>query len=141
MRRPAQQQPDEVTRALSRFLVVRTCGFLERTIVECCGAFLTSKAVPRVAAYGVSWVSQRGNPKPERLVDLVRRFDSEWGDELESLLDEDDGYVRRELSFLVDRRNKIAHGESEGISASKALALLEPVRRLADWFVLRLDPR
>lgn len=138
---PAHGQPDEVTRVLSRFLVLRSCGFLEQVVEECCRAHIASKSAPQVAAFASSWLGRGNNPTPERLVELVRRFDRGWADELLALFDEDDQRLRREISLLVDRQNKIAHGLGEGLGARKALDLLKDTKTVADWFILRLDPR
>ncbi len=138
---PSPNQPDEVTRALSRFLLVRTCGYLEQVVEQCCLAYVTSKASPRVASFGGSWLGRGANPSPERLVELVRRFDSEWADELKELFDAEDQLLHREISFLVDRRNKIAHGLGEGIGARKALDLGTYAGVAADSFNRRYDPR
>lgn len=126
---------------MARFLVVRACGFLEQVIEECCRALATSKASPRISSFATSWLGRGFNPTPDRVVGLVRRFDSTWALELETLLGQDDELLARELSFLVDRRNKIAHGLSEGIGARKALDLVSASRAVADWFVQRFDPR
>lgn len=139
--RAARDQPDEVTQALARFLVIRTCGYLEQVVELCCTSFLMSKSPPRVSSFGVSWLGRGTNPSPDRLVELVRRFDGLWSTELRELLELDDQRLTRELSFLVDRRNKIAHGLSEGIGARKALDLAAIAREVADWFIMRLDPR
>jgi hypothetical protein len=138
---PAPDQPDDVARSLARFLVVRSCGYLEQVVEECCRAYLTSKGSPRTAAFGHSWFGRGANPSPAQLVVLVRRFDQTWASELEALLDDDDEELKRDLSFLVDRRNKIAHGLSEGLGARKTLDLVAVAEMVADWFIVRFDPR
>lgn len=138
---PADGQSDDVTRALARFLVVRACGYLEQVVVESVVAFMLSKSHRGVASYGGSWLKGGYNPKPGRLVDLVRRFDAEWADELKAFLDEDDELLQREIAFLVDRRNKIAHGLSETVSTTKSLDLCTNAEHVADWFLERFDPR
>jgi hypothetical protein len=138
---PAGDQPDEVSRALARFLVIRTSGFLEQVARECCTAYVRSKSSPQAGAYGASWLELGTNPLPDRLVRLVRRFDGGWAEELSALLEQDDELLKRELSLLVDRRNKIAHGEGEGMGARKALDLLKMTRQVTGWFVVKFDPR
>jgi hypothetical protein len=138
---PHRDQPDEVTRALSRFLLIRTCGYLEQVVEQCCIAYLTSKASPRVSRFGSSWLGRGANPSPDRLVELVRRFDGEWADELKAEFEADDQLLQREISFLVDRRNRIAHGLGEGVGARKALDLGTYTAAVADWFIRRFDPR
>lgn len=139
--RPTPGEPDEVTRALSRFLIVRTCGHLERTVQECCRAYVESKSFGRVKHFSHSWLSRFENPTPERLIAVVARFDSSLREELESLFNENDGELRREIGLLVDKRNAIAHGESEGIGSRKALDLLNYSKKLTDWFIRNFDPR
>lgn len=137
---PTADQADDIARALARFLVVRTSGYLEQVVKECCSAFSVAHAVPQVAAFAVDNL-KIANPTPDRLLNLVGAFDSAWRAELETRLDADDQLLRREIAFLVDRRNKIAHGVSESVTARKALDLLEAARDVADWFLLRFDPR
>jgi hypothetical protein len=81
------------------------------------------------------------NPWAHKLVALLARFDGVWAAEFEEILSADDHRLKGELNLLVDRRNKIAHGLSEGIGSVKALELLGTARDVADWFILRLDPR
>ena len=135
------QLSHEAGRALSRFLVIRACGFLEQILEECSRAYFLSKSERRVYSFGVSWLGRGMNPSPERLISFVNRLDPAWASELREMLDADDQHLSRELSLLVDRRNKIAHGLSEGIGARKALDLVSAVTETASWFILRFDPR
>lgn len=137
----ATRGPDEVNAALARFLVVRICGYLEQVVEECCKAFLTSKSSPQAASFGASWLGTGRNPKPSNLIDLTRRFDARWADQLEALLKDDDERLHRELSFLVNRRNLISHGLNEGIGTRRALNLVEPTKQVANWFIVTFDPR
>lgn len=132
---------DDVVAQLARLLVVRACGYVEQVAEQCCKAYLLAKSDPRSAAFGSSWLGTGRNPSPGKLVDLVRRLDPEWAVELSGILDDNDEELRRELKFLVDRRNRIAHGENEGIGARRALDLSAAAELISDWFVLRLDPR
>jgi hypothetical protein len=138
---PAPGEPDEVTQALSRFLVVRTCGYMEKLVQECCLAYVQNKSFGRVRGFSESWLKRIENPTPDHLLQLVARFDSVLRDDLFELFERNDGQLKRELSLLVDRRNAISHGESDGIGSRKALDLLRYSRSITDWFVLNFDPR
>lgn len=138
---PAPGEPDEVTQALARFLIVRTCGYLERLVQECCLAYVQNKSFGRVKGFSESWLKKIENPAPDRLVQLVSRFDSELRENLSALFDENDGELRREISLLIEKRNAIAHGESDGVGSRKALDLLNYSRLLTDWFIINFDPR
>jgi hypothetical protein len=137
----ASGESPQVSAALNRFLVVRVCGFLEQMIEESVKAYITSKADPRVASHASAIFARGMNPTPGNIIDMVRRFDPAWAVELTSLLEADDSRLHRQLAFLVDRRNKIAHGLSESLSTAKALQLETDVQLVADWFAERFDPR
>ena len=53
---------------------------------------------------------------------------------------EDDQKLWDDIAFLVDRRNRIAHGMSEGITVRKAIHLAEQSQDIAEWLIMRLDP-
>jgi len=80
------------------------------------------------------------NPTPDNLLELVGRFKAELRDNLHTLFEEEDQRLRREISFLVDRRNKIAHGMSEGLGTTKALSLKTDAQLVGDWIVTNLNP-
>jgi hypothetical protein len=141
VQRTAKSEDDDSTGALARFLVVRSCGFVEQVTEECCRCYLLSRSELRAATFGSSWLGQGRSAHPDNLIHLVSKFDSAWAVELSAMFEDNDQELRREIALLVDRRNKIAHGLSEGIGTRKALDLASYARLLTDWFVLRLDPR
>ncbi len=136
----ARSGSDDVVRELSRFLVIRSCGLVEQIAEECCRSYLRSKSDPRSSSFGQSWLGRGANPSPGNLVKLVSRFDPRWADDLNHLFDADDELLKRELVFLVDRRNKIAHGLSEGIGARKALDLADIALAVSGWFISTVNP-
>ena len=50
------------------------------------------------------------------------------------------GRIKGDIDFLVSRRNRIAHGESEGMYQTRAIQLKEVSCEVADWFILRFNP-
>lgn len=139
-RPPANTIDPEVLSWLSRILVVRSCGYLEQVTVEVCRSYIGQRSGGLVRTFAQSWLERSRNPTPLNLEELVGRFDATICDEFKALLDADDGRLRREVGFLVDRRNKIAHGISESVNRSKALQLKSIACELADWFILRFNP-
>lgn len=138
---PAPDQPDQVTQALARFLIVRTCGHLEKTVQECFTAYVDNKSFGRVKLFSRSWLTRINNPDPDRLIELVGRFDTVLQGDLRKLFEDNDFELKREISLLIDKRNAIAHGESEGVGSRKALDLLKYSESLTDWFIRNFDPR
>lgn len=130
----------EVHQALCRFLVVRSCGYLETATVEICRAYVEAKSGGPVRTFAHSWLERSGNPGTGYLKKLIGRFDSALANEFKEFIADDDGRIRRETDFLVDRRNKIAHGQSEGINQTRAIQLKEISCEVADWFILRFNP-
>ncbi|HEX5404841.1 MAG TPA: HEPN domain-containing protein [Pseudonocardiaceae bacterium] len=141
VRTPSANEADEVSQALATFLVVRTCGYLECTVHECCIAYIDHKASGPVRSFARSWLNKGNNPTPQRLIDLAARFNTRFRDDLTNMFDDDDGRLRREVSLLVNLRNQIAHGESVNTGARKALDLVADARIVCDWFIRNLDPR
>jgi hypothetical protein len=138
---PDRSLSDEVTGYLTRLLIVRSCGYLEQVVDKCCLAYLSSRAAPAAADFGSSWLGRGNNPTPEALNKLLGRFNLSLDRKLNELLARNGGYLRSELGFLVNQRNKIAHGLSENVTQQTALKLVDVVFEIADWFVCTLDPR
>lgn len=130
-----------MTRQLSRLLVIPSAGYIEAGVAVCIRSYLQSKAHPSVASFGATWLKGGRNPSHGNLVDILQRFNNEWASQFDVLLSANDGRLKRELSFLVERRNQIAHGSSEGINQSKAVELSEIAGSIVDWFAKTLDPR
>ena len=141
VKRVARSADEEAVAALARFLVVRSCGYVEQVSEECCRAYVTAKSDPRTTAFAASWLGKGRGPHPDKLIELVGKFDGDWAVELAAKFDADDQELRREIAFLVNRRNRIAHGLNEGLGVRKALDLCMYAKQVADWFILRLDPR
>jgi hypothetical protein len=125
---------------MARLLVVRSVGYIEQSVGECLRGHIQEKSGGWMRSFSHSWLERGRNPSPENLLQLLGRFDQALSDEFEVLLQENDEHLRRELSFMVDRRNKIAHGLNEGIRSERAVDLSEVAVTITDWFVLKFNP-
>ncbi|NMM24770.1 MAG: hypothetical protein HHJ11_15005 [Phycicoccus sp.] len=141
MERLDDEISDNVRNALARFLAVRACGHIEFLFDECLATYVESHSHPNVAAYVRSGLFTGRNPWPNDLARRMSRINILWSQELDELFDENDELLRREVSFLVDRRNKIAHGQNEGMQIRKSLDLADHALSIGDWISERLDPR
>jgi hypothetical protein len=133
------REPETLT-WLTRMLVVRSSGYIEQTASEVFRGYIGARSGGLVKSFGHSWLERSRNPSPDNLLDMIGRFDHSLRLEFEELLEEDDQRLRRELAFLVDRRNHIAHGLSEGINREKALSLKDVALEISEWLVLRFNP-
>ena len=125
---------------LTRFLVVRACGYLEQVVHEVVMGYIHGRVGGTVKSFSLSWMRKSRNPSPENLLDIVGRFDNSWRDELQEMLVANGGLLNQELLFLVDRRHQIAHGLNEGLNSRKAIELVSVSKQLADWFIRQFDP-
>lgn len=132
---------DQVEAELARFLVIRSCGHIEYTFAESIACYVDSKSHDYVTSYVRSGLFKGRNPTSKAMCETLGRLNSGWESSFEDFLSEDLGLYQRELNFLVDRRNKIAHGQSEGIGRRKALDLAEYAFDIGDWIIDCLDPR
>lgn len=135
------KESDPVKVQLARFLVIRSCGTIERVVVECLHGYVESQASPAVGSYAKSWLPWgTTSAKPTSLSTLLRRLSPEISQRFEEFICEDDEMLKRELSNLVAKRNRIAHGEGESVTAAKALEFRLVAVRVCDWFVSELAP-
>src|SRR5688572_15955243 len=94
----------------------------------------------RPTAYATSAWRQGTNPTPTKLLELVNRFDTNWGAELQALFDDDDELIERSIRNLVATRNRVAHGSSEQVRVRPALEFASHAELLGAWFIGRFDP-
>jgi hypothetical protein len=125
---------------LTRLLVIRSSGFLEQTSFEIARGYVEFRSGGMVRTFASSWLERTRNPSEANLMELVGRFDESLKLDFETFLHANDDLLSRELSFLVDRRNKIAHGLNENLNRQKALTLKGVSVTIADWFINHLDP-
>lgn len=125
---------------LTRFLVVRSCGYLEQAVHETVVAHLEHHSYGTAKSFAMSWLERSTNPSVENLLKLVGRLDHGMQTDLEELLKHNGHHLAQNLALLVGRRNQIAHGENEGMTTQAAIGLVDVAREIANWFILRLDP-
>lgn len=135
-----KELPPEAVGWLARLLVLRSCGHLEQTVMQCARGYVQGKSGGPVKSFSLTWLAKSRNPSFSSLKELAERFDPHWGEDLESFLDENGEALRTQLSNLVAFRNKIAHGENQGVNREKAMALSIAAEEIADWWIRTLNP-
>lgn len=134
-------EPPEVGTELARFLVIRSTGYVEHTFETCIKSFALAHSHPSVANHVVAGLFRGRNARSETLLDRISELSDSWRVRLESFLGEDDGRTRRELDFMVDRRNKIAHGQNETVNRGKAIDLADVALDVGAELIEIIDPR
>jgi hypothetical protein len=137
--RPEHRTVDEQV-WLVRFLIVRSCGYLEQVMHRCAMGHLQETSYGTARSYSLSWLSRSINPSVENIRNTLGRFDAGFVEEFESMLLEGAGELSNDLGALITKRHAIAHGESDGLGDRRALDLYEMSKKLADWMIRRLCP-
>ncbi len=137
---PPKDRTDDERIWIVRFFVVRTCGYLEQVVYESVRAYIDEKSGGPTKAFSQSWLTRSKNPSPENMLELAGRFGGSFEESLKELLDEEDQRLYREISLLVNRRHKIAHGLNEGLTGTKAIALYQCAMEVAEWFLSTFNP-
>lgn len=137
--RLGRQDDEEATAVASLFLVVRASGYLEQVLLVALRAHIVANAESRIANFTVSGLPRSANPSAEYLANLFKRLDPAWASELNELLDDNNRRIRDDLKFLLEVRNKIAHGASQTVGRRRAVELARVSKDLADWFIRRLS--
>jgi RiboL-PSP-HEPN len=125
---------------LTRFLVVRSCGYLEQVVHETVVTHLQAGSYGTAQSFVMSWLDRSRNPSVDNLLRMIGRLDGGMQEELDQLLMADDGRLTSQIASLVGRRNQIVHGENEGMGSQAALELTRSAKIVANWFIRRLDP-
>ena len=72
------------------------------------------------------------------MVSFVSRFSSEWAQELEKILADDER--GNSLNALVGIRNQIAHGQSQGVSIQRLYDYRKTVDTVVDFLLGKDKP-
>lgn len=125
---------------LTRFLIVRSCGYLEQVMHRCAIGHLEANSYGTGKSYSLSWLNRSINPSADNIRVTLGRFDQGFVDEFDQMLSEHDNELNNNLSVLVVKRHAIAHGQSDGLGTSSALGLYTSAKIIADWMIRRLCP-
>jgi len=131
---------EETTSWLTRLLVVRLCGHLEQTVLHCTRQYVVEKSGGMVQSFSLSWLERSRNPSSGALESHIRRFDEKLANDFAQFLDYDGRRLADELNYLVTARNRIAHGENEGLRRDRAIRLESATKEICDWWILTFNP-
>jgi hypothetical protein len=119
---------------------VRSAGYLEAVRDDAADLFVSRVALEVVTRRVRQGLRQGQGVAPSQLTDFLKSFHPSWSDEFEAILDADDKLLRNRLGSLVSARKKIAHGDGDTVTVSRALQWSETAEFLGAWLVKRFDP-
>jgi hypothetical protein len=133
--------PDELVRALARYLTVRAVGYIEAVRDDLADLFAAAAGNPRLHRRVTQHLRMGLGVTPDQLLTFVGSFDPAWRQSLESLLDENDQELRSQLGAMVAARKKIAHGDGEQVTTGRALAWTDSAERIGKHLGSLFDPQ
>ena len=126
----------EVSSDFARYLCVLVSGFIEAAVAELAIEHCRSRADVRVNRYAARQLARLQNLKTERLLQLMGAFDPDWLNDLERFVD---GPRKDAIDSVIDLRNKIAHGDSVGLSYQRISEYYERVKEVVEFIAQKFD--
>ncbi|WP_336028800.1 hypothetical protein [Geodermatophilus sp. FMUSA9-8] len=120
---------------LSRYIVIRSAGFLESTRDTAASQFVASVAPAEVVRRVDDALGRGQGAAPKQLSDFLRTFSPSWATLLDEAFDARDGELRSRVGALIAARKKVAHGEGDPVTLTRALEGCEAAVTVADWIV------
>lgn len=93
----------------AKYLAVLISGYLEQAIKELLLHYVFKKSSPQVAKYVEGTWPTSKNMTTSNITDILRQFNSTWGDEFETWQNEDPSR-KSNINSIISWRNNIAHG-------------------------------
>lgn len=123
---------------LGKYSCVVAAGFLENALSETLSVYVLARAQPAVAAYSSATLRKIQNPKAQRFVEVLSKFDKAWGADLEAHLT--DGGERRKsaIDSIMANRHLIAHGKSSSVTMRQIQSYLEASIEVIEFIELKI---
>lgn len=131
---------DTVHVALSRYLVIRSAGYIEAVRDDVADIFTSQQSSPEITRRVQHNLRGGQGVRPSQLLEFVKSYSPVWYEELDSLFRENDNALKEALGALVSARKKIAHGDGEQVTMSKAIRWAESAQTVSKWLTDRFDP-
>ena len=103
----------EIRADFARYLCVLVSGFVESVVSAIALDYCRRRSSLTVVNFVESRLGRTGNLNTEQLLQFVGSFDPDWRSQLERFVA---GKRKDALDSVVANRNKIAHGESIGLT-------------------------
>jgi hypothetical protein len=103
----------EMRSDFARYLCILVSGFVENAVTALATAYCRQRSQPAVANYAGTQLNRLQNVNGDRLARVVGAFERAWRHDLITFME---GPRKDALDSVVNLRNKIAHGESVGLT-------------------------
>lgn len=119
----------EVQSHFARYLCVLVSGYLEQAVKELLLDHTRRQSSPSVLRFVEAQIRRQTNMKSQRLIDLVGSFDPTWRADLETYIVDE---RKDAVDSVVTNRNRIAHGDSVGVTFTRISEYYQQVQLVVD---------
>lgn len=120
----------EVLSDFARYLCVLVSGYLEKAVYELVLEHARKNGAPSLQRFIDHRTKRFTNANAQKLRDILGDFDSEWGGRFETGIDSE---LKDGVNAVVDLRNKIAHGDSVGVTYRTVADYYIRVKKVIDY--------
>jgi hypothetical protein len=128
----------ELQSDLARYLCVLVSGFLETATSELVLAHARTHGAKSLQRFVDQRTKSFTNANSQKLTNLLGDFDPDWRVALEEFIVDD---LKDAVDSVVDLRNKIAHGQSVGVTYKTISDYYSRVQRVVERIAEICDPR
>jgi hypothetical protein len=108
-----QVADDETKAVLSKFLCVRTSGFIESSLKNLLNEYIQGTSPKNIQQFVYKKIKTITNLKFEKLSETLALFSEKWKEDFVDMISDEQ---KASLNSIVSNRNNIAHGEIDSIS-------------------------
>ncbi len=113
----------------AKYLCILVSGYVETAVTELLLEHSRRNAAPTVQRYVEAHTRRLTNLNSERLQQLLGSFDPDWRQSLSQLLVDE---KKDALDSVVSLRNKIAHGESVGLTYQRIIGYFKHIKPVVE---------
>jgi RiboL-PSP-HEPN len=128
----------ELQSDFARYLCILVSGYLENAMYELVVEYSRHNGAPSLQRFVEQRTKSFTNARAQKICDLLGDFDAEWRTELEVFMA---GELKDAVDGMIGIRNKIAHGESVGVTYTTISNYYERIQRVVEFVADLCDPR
>jgi hypothetical protein len=110
----ARNLDPEVAACYCKLACIMVCGAVERSVETLISDRVGSRSPPQVKSFLKAFFQRGTNYDCEQIVNLLYRFDSDWGHAFRAFVDNNDR-IKTAISSCYSVRNSIAHGGGQSL--------------------------
>lgn len=127
----------EIQSDFARYLCVLVSGYLEQAVSELVVEHARRTGAPSLQRFVDQRTKGFTNAKCQKLCNLLGDFDPEWRGQLEAFVA---GELKDAVDGVVSLRNRIAHGQSVGVTYNTISEYYGRVRLVVNFIADLCDP-